>query len=134
MMKINSNKRIIVLCDLGVGGERGRVFAPRSNAPAVTATEYKDPMKDINQDLSYSGGQLSDNLCGKLERCAESCKEDNENNVNPSNIYILGSIGNTPRQNRDNMRVFSKKSVCPCLKSHISKESIMVVREWETGK
>lgn len=48
-MKINSNKRIIVLCDLGVGGERGRVFAPRSNAPAVTATEYKDPMKVIRR-------------------------------------------------------------------------------------
>ena len=26
-MKINSNKRIIVLCDLGVGGERGRVMS-----------------------------------------------------------------------------------------------------------
>lgn len=89
--------------------------------------------KDINQDLSYSGGQLSNNLCGKLERCAESRKEDNGNNVNPTNIYIyiLGTIGNTPRQNRDNMRVFSKKSVCPCLKSHISKESIMVIRKWE---
>lgn len=44
--------------------------------------------KDINQDLSYSGGQLSNNLCGKLERCAESRKEDNGNNVNPTNIYI----------------------------------------------
>lgn len=55
------------------------------------------------------------------------------NEINRSNIYIyiLGTIGNTPRQNRDNMRVFSKKSVCPCLKSHISKESIMEVREWK---
>lgn len=58
------------------------------------------------------------------------------NEINRSNIYIyiLGSIGNTARQNRDNMRVFSKKGVCPCLKSHISKESIMVVKKWERGK
>jgi len=27
MMTENSNKRLIVLCDLGVGGERGRVMS-----------------------------------------------------------------------------------------------------------
>ena len=48
-MTENLNKRLIVLCDLGVGGERGRVFAPQSNAPAVTATEYKDAMKVVKK-------------------------------------------------------------------------------------
>ena len=44
-------------------------------------------------------------------------------------LIIKGVIGNTPRQNRDNMRVFDRRGVTPCLKSHISKEPIMVIRE-----
>lgn len=89
--------------------------------------------KDINQELLSAGGQLPDPLCGRVERpCKNSEKDKQENKINRSNIYIyiLGSIGNTPRQNRDNMRVFSKNGVCPTLKSHISKESIMVVRKY----
>lgn len=46
------------------------------------------------------------------------------------NLVIKGVIGNTARQNRDNMRVFGKNGVVPCLKAHIAKESIMVVRKW----
>ena len=42
-------KRIIVMCDLGVGGERGRVLFGGGIASAVTATEYKDPMKVIKR-------------------------------------------------------------------------------------
>lgn len=40
-------KKIIVLCDLGVGGERGRVLYGGGIATSVTATEYKDPLKVI---------------------------------------------------------------------------------------
>lgn len=87
--------------------------------------------KDINQGLLSAGGRMPDPLCGGVERpCKNSEKDKQENKINCSNIYILGSIGNTPRQNRDNMRVFSKNGVCPTLKSHISKESIMVVRKY----
>jgi hypothetical protein len=42
-------KRLIVLCDLGVGGERGRVLHRKGLATAVTATEYKDPMKVLKK-------------------------------------------------------------------------------------
>ena len=57
-------------------------------------------------------------LCGKtLQRSSDG-------------IIVLGAIGNTARQNRDNMRIFDRCGVCPTLKSHISKESIMVVRKW----
>lgn len=45
-------------------------------------------------------------------------------------LIILGAIGNTARQNRDNMRIFDRRGQCPTLKSHISKESIMVVRKY----
>lgn len=48
-MKINSNKRIIVLCDLGVGGERGRVMSRGGTSTAMTGTEYKDPMKVVKK-------------------------------------------------------------------------------------
>ena len=41
--------KIIVLCDLGVGGERGRVLMRGGCSSAVTATEYKDPMKVIKR-------------------------------------------------------------------------------------
>ena len=46
--------RIIVICDLGVGGERGRVLFRGGLASAVTATEYKDPMKVIKKYEDYS--------------------------------------------------------------------------------
>ena len=43
---------------------------------------------------------------------------------------VLGAIGNTVRQNRDNMRVIDRKGTIYCLKSHIDKEHPLVVRKW----
>ena len=37
-----------VVCDLGVGGQRGRVTMGGS-ATAISATEYKDPQKTIKR-------------------------------------------------------------------------------------
>ena len=48
-MRKNLNRGLIVLCDLGVGGERGRVFGKNGIMPSVTATEWKDPMKVIKK-------------------------------------------------------------------------------------
>lgn len=42
-------KKIIILCDLGVGGERGRVVSGGGTATAITATEYKDPQKVLKR-------------------------------------------------------------------------------------
>ena len=42
-------KKIIILCDLGVGGERGRVVGCGGPATAITATEYKDPQKVLKK-------------------------------------------------------------------------------------
>ena len=42
-------KSIIVLCDLGVGGERGRVMSRGGTSTAMTGTEYKDPMKVVKK-------------------------------------------------------------------------------------
>lgn len=40
-------KKIIVRCDLGVGGERGRVI--KGVSTSITATEHKDPLKVIKK-------------------------------------------------------------------------------------
>lgn len=48
-MRINSNKQLIILCDLSVGGERGRVFGKNGIMPSVTATEWKYSMKVIKK-------------------------------------------------------------------------------------
>lgn len=44
---------------------------------------------------------------------------------------MLGGIGRTERENRDNMRVFSRGGYSPTLKAHISTDKIMVVRKWK---
>ncbi len=43
-------------------------------------------------------------------------------------IIIKGSIGNTDRQNRDNMRILGGGGVIYTLKSHIDKEHPMVLK------
>lgn len=40
-----SKNEIEVLCDLGVGGQRGRVFNPNGIVGALSATDYKDAEK-----------------------------------------------------------------------------------------
>lgn len=46
-------------------------------------------------------------------------------------IIILGAIGNTARQNRDNMRVLNRGGQMYALKSHIDKDHPLVVRMLE---
>lgn len=54
-------KKNKILCDLGVGGERGRVMSRKYCATAITATEYKDPQKVIKRfyerDRNKTGNQ-----------------------------------------------------------------------------
>lgn len=49
-------------------------------------------------------------------------------------IIILGAIGNTPRQNRDNMRVLDRGGQMFALKAHIDKDKPLVVRKWKTKR
>ena len=42
-------KKIRVMCDLGVGGERGRVFNYKCLVGALSSTDYKDPPKVIKK-------------------------------------------------------------------------------------
>ena len=37
-----------VMCDLGVGGQRGRVFSPNGVCPTLSGTDYKDPIKILS--------------------------------------------------------------------------------------
>jgi len=43
--KSNRFNKLITLCDLGVGGERGIVYSPDGICTAQSATQYKDAIK-----------------------------------------------------------------------------------------
>lgn len=47
-------------------------------------------------------------------------------------VIVKGAIGRTDRENRDNMRVFSRGGYSPTLKSHIAKEQMKVLKRYET--
>ena len=42
-------KRIEVIGDIEVGGERGRVLNPKLCASSLTSTDYKDPQKTVKR-------------------------------------------------------------------------------------
>ena len=42
-------KKIVILCELGVGGEKGRVIGGGGIMPTITATCYKDPLKVVKK-------------------------------------------------------------------------------------
>lgn len=45
---VSSNKNgMIVLADIGVGGERGLIFDCCGISPTLSATQYKDPVKVV---------------------------------------------------------------------------------------
>ena len=68
---------------------------------------------------------------GRLQHSTPLCTKTLQRSSD--GIIVLVAIGNTARQNRDNMRIFDRRGQCPTLKSHISKESIMVIRKWKSG-
>lgn len=44
-------------------------------------------------------------------------------------IIIKGAIGNTDRQNRDNMRVLARSGIIYTLKSHIMQDHPLVIKK-----
>ena len=49
-MKRETEKKAKILCDLGVGGERGRVFSVDGIIGALSATDWKDAEKILVLD------------------------------------------------------------------------------------
>ena len=45
-------KKINIVGDLEVGGERGRVIYPDGLSSSITATEWKDPQKTVKKVLT----------------------------------------------------------------------------------
>jgi len=82
-----------------------------------------------NDGKPHQSGYVVDRGGYYQQRTQDSTREQLKRSGN-GNLIILGAIGNTARQNRDNMRIFDRRGQCPTLKSHISKESIMVVRKY----
>lgn len=54
-----------------------------------------------------------------------------QSNQMAKEIIILGAIGNTERQNRDNMRVLDGGGKMYALKSHIQFDKPLVLRKWK---
>ena len=61
----------------------------------------------------------------------EPCKQEISSTHKSQSVNILGAIGNTARQNRDNMRVLGRNGTIFALKSHISIDKPMVIRKWK---
>lgn len=98
-------KRIIVLCDLGVGGERGRVLDRKGIAGALSATEYKDAMKVVREF-------------------------DDKRSIGVSNEILF--VGNIRQKNQDfTGSVYSKNGLCPTIRARDYKEPVLVVKKWK---
>lgn len=46
-------------------------------------------------------------------------------------IIVVGAIGNTARQNRDDMRVLARGGCMYNLKAHIQTDKPLVIRKWK---
>ena len=60
----------------------------------------------------------------------DKTRQDKTRQDKTRQILIVGTIGNTERQNRDNMRVISGKGLMYALKAHIDKEQPMVLKKY----
>jgi len=54
-----------------------------------------------------------------------------QSNQMAKEIIILGAIGNTERQNRDNMRVLDGGGKMYALKAHIQTDKPLVLKKWK---
>lgn len=59
---MNDSKKLKLLGNLGVGGERGDVFSINGICPSQSATQYKDAIKIILSTSEISTKVASDNL------------------------------------------------------------------------
>ena len=110
-------KKIRVMCDIGVGGERGRVFDPKGLVGALSSTDYKDPPKTIK----------------KIQKPLDSVYviENALTNERTNEVVVLGGIGRNDRKNRDGFRVLSGKGIIYSLISHTSSEPPLVLKKWK---
>lgn len=61
--------KVITLCDLGVGGQKGLVYHIGGVSAALTATQYKDPHKIIvkAKENQYVLNPMPDGTCRTLK-------------------------------------------------------------------
>ena len=78
-------------------------------------------------------GQISPHQWGLVENRGgwhERCNPEIGSTLKLQSVNILGAIGNTARQNRDNMRVLGRNGTIYALKSHIKADHPLVVKKW----
>ena len=92
---------LIILCDLGVGGERGRVFDENGAIGALSSTDYKDAPKV----LIRSKPKLTEPTGGA--------------------IVLLGNYHNS---NHDASRVVSENGIAPTVKENHGTVTAVIVK------
>ena len=80
-------------------------------------------------------GQISNHQWGIVESRGgqhEPYKQEITSTRKLQSVIIKGAIGNTERQNRDNMRVLGRNGTIYALKSHIAMDHPLVVKKWKS--
>ena len=60
----------------------------------------------------------------------DKTRQDKTRQDKTRQVIVLGAIGNTDRQNRDNMRVIARQGLIYTLKAHIDKDHPLVVKKY----
>ena len=79
-------------------------------------------------------GQISNHQWGIVEFRGgqrEPCRQEITSTRKSLSVIVKGAIGNTERQNRDNMRVLGRNGTIYALKSHIAMDHPLVVKKWK---
>ena len=114
-------KKIEVIGDIEVGGERGRVLSPKTCASSLTSTDYKDPQKTIKR-VDYMS-----NVITMPETRQDKTRQDK---TRQDKIIVLGGLGVSARRDRDPDRVLYRKGIIYALPAHISTDKPLVVRKY----
>ena len=108
-------KKIEVIGDIEVGGERGRIISPLMCASSLTSTDYKDPRKTLKRV------DMKTEIITMPGRAEQS-----------SRIIVLGGMGVSARRDRDPDRVLHRKGIVYALPAHISTDKPLVVRKYKS--
>ncbi len=82
--------KVKILCDLGVGGQKGLVYGIGGVCSALTATQYKDPHKIVvkaKEKTQYPLNTMPDGTCRTIKN------QYYKNSV--SNFLSTGTFGAT---------------------------------------
>lgn len=85
----------------------------------------------MKENLINEVGSISNHQWGKVIRGGQhgQYKPEITSTRKSLSVNVLGAIGNTERQNRDNMRVLDRNGIIYSLKAHISMDHPLVIKK-----